>query len=313
MLRIHQEISAGTYPNNTKLAQLLEVSSKSIARDITFMRDRMELPIEYDSRKWGYFYSGPVSAFPTLQISEGELVALLVAEKALQQYRGTAFEKPLYSGLKKLAAHLPDTVSLNLGEWERTISFRTRAEPILNLEILDALARAAARRMQVEFDYRKPGQSRAEQRITDPYHLANINGEWFLFAFDQARNDLRTFVPARMSNLRETGTTFPRPEKFSLERRLHDSFGVVSGNETFEVIIHFSSYAADYIREKRWHHSQEVRELNDGGIEVRMRLSSLDEVQRWILSWGGHARALKPKRLVEIVRDAAQKIVETAQ
>jgi predicted DNA-binding transcriptional regulator YafY len=310
MLKIHQEISAGTYPNNSKLATLLEVSTKSVARDVAFMRDRMELPIEYDSRKWGYYYSAPVSAFPTLQISEGELVALLVAEKALQQYRGTAFEKPLYSSLKKLAAHLPDTVSLNLGEWERTISFRTRAEPILNIDTLDFLARAAARRLQVEFDYRKPGQTRSERRVTDPYHLANINGEWFLFAYDHGRKDIRTFAPARMSSLRETGKTFPRPEKFSLEQRLHDSFGVVAGSESFEVVIHFNRYAADYIREKRWHQSQEIRELADGGIEVKMTLSSLDEVERWILSWGGHAQAIKPKRLVEQVRAAAQKIVD---
>jgi proteasome accessory factor B len=34
-----------------------------------------------------------VDAFPTLTITEGELFALLVAEKALQQYRGTPYEK----------------------------------------------------------------------------------------------------------------------------------------------------------------------------------------------------------------------------
>jgi len=43
-----------------------------------------------------------------------------------------------------MAAGLPDTISLNLADWEQTISFRTRAEPILNLEIFDLLAKAAA-------------------------------------------------------------------------------------------------------------------------------------------------------------------------
>ena len=64
----------------------------------------MDLPIEYDGARHGYYYSQEVSAFPSLQISEGELFALLVAEKALQQYRGTSFEKPLVSALKKSAA-----------------------------------------------------------------------------------------------------------------------------------------------------------------------------------------------------------------
>src|SRR5204862_3981035 len=112
---------------------------------------------------------------------EGELFALIVAEKALQQYRGTSFEKPLLSAVRKMEQSLPDTISLNLSDVEQTISFRTRAEQILNLEIFDALAKATAHRRQIELTYLKPERQATEQRIVDPYHLANINGEWYLF------------------------------------------------------------------------------------------------------------------------------------
>src|SRR6185295_14429708 len=112
MLRIHQELQTGDYPNATTLAAALEVSEKSIQRDLDFMRDRMQLPIEYNGSRFGYYYTQEVSSFPTMQISEGELFALLVAEKALQQYRGTTFEQPLMSAFKKIAESLPDTVSL---------------------------------------------------------------------------------------------------------------------------------------------------------------------------------------------------------
>src|SRR5581483_2122170 len=88
MLRIHQAIQAGDYPNATTLARELEVSTKSIHRDLEFMRDRLNLPLEYDFAHTGYHYTEEVSGFPTLQITEGELLALLIAEKALQQYRG---------------------------------------------------------------------------------------------------------------------------------------------------------------------------------------------------------------------------------
>src|SRR5213592_56911 len=181
MMRIHRAIAARKYPNATTLAAEIEVVTKTIHRDIEFMRDRLGLPIEYDGRRFGYHYTEEVSSFPTLQITEGELVALLIAEKALQQYRGTNFEKPLLSAFKKMAASLPDTISLNLADWEQTISFRMRAEPLLNLEVFDALAKATAQRKQLQLTYRKPGQQKTEPRIVDPYHLANINGEWFLF------------------------------------------------------------------------------------------------------------------------------------
>ena len=107
MLRIHQAILSAQYPNATKLAEELEVSTKSIHRDLEFMRDRLDLPIEYNPTRYGYYYTQEVSGFPTLQITEGELFAMLVAEKALQQYRGTTFERPLISAFKKIAASLP--------------------------------------------------------------------------------------------------------------------------------------------------------------------------------------------------------------
>jgi proteasome accessory factor B len=309
MMRIHQEIASGSYPNASTLARSMEVSTKSIQRDLEFMRDRLDLPLEYDSSRFGYYYSEPVSSFPTLQITEGELVALLIAEKALEQYRGTNFEKPLISALKKMAAQFSDTVSFNIAEWDQTISFRTSAEPILNLEVFDGLAKATAARKQIRFDYRKPGQQKPEPRVVDPYHLANINAEWFLFGYDHARRDIRTFVPARISGLELTGQIFARPAKFSLEKRLHDSFGVVSGEGEFHVVIRFDQFAAGYIREKRWHPSQQLRDLKGGGAELRMKLSSLAEVQRWVLSWGGHAIVISPKELAVDVRQAAQRIL----
>ncbi len=311
MLRIHHAIQAGGYPNASKLAAEMEVSTKSIHRDLEFMRDRLELPLEYDNTRYGYHYTQEVTGFPTLQITEGELFALLVAEKALQQYRGTNFERPLISAFKKMAASLPDTVSLNLAEWEQTISFRTSAEPILNLEVFDALGKATAQKKQLKLLYRKPGKREGDERIVDPYHLANINGEWFLFAYDHLRKDIRTFAPARILSISPTGKSFVRPQKFSLEKRLRDSFGVHSGQGEHEVIIRFNEMAADYIREKRWHPSQELIELPEGEVELRLKLSSLVEVQRWILGWGGHARVIQPPELTEFVTEAARRILSS--
>ena len=311
MLRIHQAVQSGKFPNASLLARELEVSTKSIHRDIEFMRDRLDLPIEYDGRRFGYRYTEEVSAFPTVQITEGELFALVVAEKALQQYRGTSFEKPLLSAIRKMEQSLPDTISLNLTEVEQTISFRTRAEPILDLEIFDALAKATAHRRQIELAYRKPGSREAELRVVDPYHLANINGEWYLFAWDHGRKDIRTFVPARVQSVKPTGKSFERPQKFSLDQRLRDSFGVHSGEGEYEIVLRFKARVADYVREKKWHDSQQLRELKDGGVELRLRLSGLAEIERWILSWGGDVKVLNPRELVESVKQAAEEILRS--
>ena len=309
MLKIHAAIAAGKFPNAPQLAGELEVSGKSIYRDIEFMRDRMNLPVAFDRVRNGFFYDGEVEAFPTLQITEGEIFALVLAEKALQQYRGTSFEQPLLSAVKKIEQSLPDTISVNLAGLEQTISFRTRVESAVNLEVFNTLTKAAAQRQQLELHYRKPGQPKAEARVVDPYHLANINGEWFLFAYDHGRKDVRTFVPARVQSVKLTGKTFPRPEKFSLEHRLRGSFGVHSSEGEFAVVLRFNPRAADYVREKKWHASQQLRELKGGGVELKLKLTSLAEIARWVLSWGGDAVVLQPKALAESVRAAARKIL----
>ena len=86
MLRIHELLSAGRFPNCSVLAREFEVSVKTVQRDVDFMRDQLMLPIEYDSRGHGFFYSRPVGQFPLITVSEGEVVALLVAQKAAEQY-----------------------------------------------------------------------------------------------------------------------------------------------------------------------------------------------------------------------------------
>jgi predicted DNA-binding transcriptional regulator YafY len=90
---------------------MLEVCRKTVVRDIAFMRDRLDLPIEYDPGIQAYRYTQPVNAFPTVQVTEGELLAMLVARRALEQYRGTPFHRQLEIAFDKLAAGLRDRIT----------------------------------------------------------------------------------------------------------------------------------------------------------------------------------------------------------
>jgi len=191
----------------------------------------------------------------------------------------------------------------------QAISFRTTAEAVLDLETFDTLSKAVSGHRQLRLAYRKPGSRQAETRIVDPYHLANINGEWFLFAYCHLRQDIRTFAPGRIASIALTGKSFQRPRGFSVATHLQHSFGVHSGQHEYAVKIQFDALAADYIREKKWHASQQVKELDNGSIELRLQISSLVEVQRWVLGWGGHARALEPPSLVASVSEAARTIL----
>ena len=70
MQRLHEMLSANRYPNCRKIAAEFEVSTKTIQRDVNFMRDRLRLPIEYDGRHTGFRYSRPVDDPPIAFASE---------------------------------------------------------------------------------------------------------------------------------------------------------------------------------------------------------------------------------------------------
>lgn len=297
MLRIHEELRRGAFTNCSKLARMLEVSRKTIVRDIAFMRDRLELPIQFEPRLNAYRYTHPVSAFPTVQVSEGELLALLVARKALEQYRGTPFHRQLETSFEKLTGALKDRISFSPADELRSVSFKNVGLGKADLAIFNTLSSATLRQQEIEFDYRKPGEARPERRRVQPYHLAHRENLWYLVAFDSGRGALRTFALPRISRPVVRPPHFTRPADFSPEKFFANALGVLGGERDYRVVIRFTAAVADRIREREWHESQDLRDLPGGGLELRLRLGALPEIERWVLTWGADAEVLHPREL----------------
>ncbi len=311
MMQLHSQLKARRFPNCRKVAAELEVSPKTIQRDIDFMRDQLGLPIEYDPLRFGFYYTEPVSAFPSVEVSEGEVAALFVAEKALAQYRGTPFEKPLHTAFSKLTGSLADRVSFSWADLDEAISFRSVGASVADLELFELASRAVMRSVEVEFEYRGLKSSRFEPRVARPYHLASLEHQWYLFAEDADRQQLRTFALPRIRHLRLTPRRFTRPSDFSISRVLSGSFGVFAGGRKNRIRLHFDAFAGRLVAERTWHESQRIRLEKNGGLILEMQLGGLEEIERWILSWGAHVKVLEPAELARRVRETAAAIVKS--
>jgi proteasome accessory factor B len=310
MMRLHSALKARHFPNCQKIAAELEVSAKTIQRDIDFMRYRLGLPIDYHPQEFGFFYSEPVTAFPNIEVSEGEITALLVAQKALAQYKGTPFERPLQSAFRKLTDGLKDRVSFSWHDLEDAISFRSAGASGADLELFETVSKGVLRCVEVEFEYRKLQSSGYEPRRVRPYHLGCLENQWYLFAEDLEKKQLRTFALPRMRKVRLTSRGFRRPADFSIAEVLRGSFGVHSAGKKQRIRIEFDPFAARLVAERKWHESQRVREKADGSIILELELGGMEEIERWILSWGKHARVLAPKELATHIRDEASAIAK---
>ena len=297
MMKIHDELRRYTLVNCTKLVKTLEVSRKTIVRDIAFMRDRLDLPIEFDARIGAYRYTQPVTSFPTINVTEGELLALLVAQRALEQYRGTPFHRQLEIAFEKLAGGLRDRISFTPADELRTVSFKNFGLGKTDLAIFNPLSEAVLHHDEVTFSYRKPGTTAATARKVHPYHLANRENLWYLVGFDTERQALRTFALPRINGVVVTKVKFERSADFSPETFFANALGVLGGTGDFRVVVRFTAAAAERVREREWHESQEIRELRGGGLELEMRLGALEEAEQWILGWGAAAEVIAPAKL----------------
>jgi proteasome accessory factor B len=302
MCAIVKRIQRGDYPSRKKLAAEIGFTTRTIQRDITFMRDRSGVPIEYDPFKYGYYLTEAVRDFPLLQISEGEIVALFVAQKALAQYHGTPFEQPLRVACDKLVESLKGEFSIEWNALDAAISFRNVEANPVDIDIFKELSLAVRTCREVAFDYCKLGSKTFESRRMKPYHLTCANQQWYVLGHDSLRRANRTFVLARMQKLKVLAATFVRPKNFSADKFLKGSFGIFSGDKPIDIRIRFDSFAARLVRERHWHNSQEIIPLPGDEIELKLTLTSMVEVIPWILSWGTHAKVLSPTELVSAVQ-----------
>lgn len=299
--KIHKELQKNSFPNCRTLAETFEISAKTVQRDIEFMRDRLGLPLVYQPAKRGYHYSEAVTAFPSLQVTEGELFALCLAQRALAQYRGTPFEKPLAQTFEKLAQALPDSITLPQGALDSAISFRPMGATIPDPVLFQKASRAVLKHLEVVFEHTALRTNVTSTRRIRPYHLLSSGNVWYLIGYDLNREALRTFTLGRIQKFEVTKKTFDPPEDFSVEEYLKKSLGVYVGQEDVEVKIRFAPFAAQLVREREWHPNQKIEELPDGCLEFSLTLNSILEIEWWVLSWGRHAEVLEPPQLRRLV------------
>lgn len=310
-MRIHALLKNGEYPNCTTVGREFELCVRTVVRDIDFMRDRLELPIEWDGKKNGYYYTQEVDQFPQMPMNEAETFALLVAHKAIAQYHDTPFQRPLEAAFRRLTGQLDQSVRFSMGGVEKMLSFRPFAPDDGDLMVFEVLTRALRDRRVLRFSYRNRGAAALQQRTVHPYHLACIDNHWYLLAFDLKRKAMRTFSLTRMQKAELGRGRFRMSKAFDVDAHLRDSFGVFKGEPDgdYEVVVDFDAWAADEIRGRKWHQSQEVTELPKGLLRLRMRLNNLEEVERWLLSFGTHATVARPRALRERLAKVGQEYV----
>ncbi len=307
---IDREVARNTYPSAEQLAFPHGVSTRTIKRDIAFMRDTFNAPIRFSRRRGGYHYTIKEWRLPLTRLSEGELLAFFIAENALRLTGHTPEALQLKHALAKIAALLPDAVMVNLAALDENVSFQNLPFATVEPQTLKRLATAAISQQTVEFDYYSPHNRQTSHRLVSIHLLHNFAGDWFAISFDHEIREFRHFHAGRLKNLKETEHEFQLQTNFDANSHLKRGFFMTSGGRLVTVGIHFDSYQAQWIRERQFFHPDEHREeLPDGSLRLSFKIGEkgLAAVARFCLTYAGHCRVEAPKKLKEIVKQKLQK------
>ena len=295
------------YPSAADIARGLkeehgeEVTTRTIQRDIEKLRD-LGAPIEYDRRRHGFFYADMSWSLPSIHLTEGDLMALMVGDRALEGYRNSPWYDELQSVFERLTTLLPEKVTVSSQDLIAHVSVITDPVTRIDKTVWATVREGLYKSRTIAIHYKAPSHNDTVVRIIDPLHLVGHRGEWYLLCWSHHHEEVRIYALFRIKQARLRKEVFSRPEGFAPENYIDPSFGIFVNEETVDIAVRFDGEAAQKIPERRWHYDQEVERLPDGGIIVRFRTNQQSQVLFWVSQWGPNAEILEPAELRERAR-----------
>jgi predicted DNA-binding transcriptional regulator YafY len=304
----HRQVKAGRHPNAAHLAAQFETSRRTAQRDIDRMADRLRAPLAYDASRKGYVYTEAGFELPLPQISQEELLAILLARNLLSSSAGGLISRAITSFGKKLFLTMGD-FGLSEERMSEAFSATWNGYAPAQADVFRQIAEALLQQRLLRFTYHSPLSNEPTHRSVEPHHLQHYNGSWLLIAYSHERKSWRKFALSRISALQRQADTFPLRPRSEWQDQLEGGFGLIQGPQLFTVTLRFTPFRAGWIREQIWHPDQSMTTHPDGSLDLSFPAADLREVKLRVLQFGAEVEVIEPLELREVVREEAARMV----
>lgn len=309
IFQLHRELKTAKRLTFSRLCAKLEISPATLKRDIAYMRNFMDAPILAERDGSGYRYDPATPAFelPGLWFNDSELYALLASEQLLEAVQPgllTPYIGPLRSRIRKLleqGGHSADTVTSR-------VRLQAAARRPVAAERFGAVAAAVLNGRVLAMEYHGREKDLASQRRVHPQRLLHYRDNWYLIAWCEQAQALRTFSLDRIHPrdlLDEPARTLP---EIDIDRLAGASFGIFTGEATEWAVLRFSAHAARWVADESWH-AEQIGQWHGDIYELQLPYSDDRELLMDILKYGPDVEVIAPPALRQAV---ARRVQEAA-
>jgi predicted DNA-binding transcriptional regulator YafY len=288
LLRSRRNLNAG------RLAEECGVTERSIYRDIVALSEA-NIPIYYDN---GYKLASD-SFLPPLNFDYDEYYCLKITLESSPLRKTGKYREVIRRLQAKLEANTPEpirkrsrftphathlSISSSMEEKRCENSYGVIEEAITNHQCLRLCYTSI--------------ESGMSERVVEPYFIIFRGKAFYFVAYCHFRQEFRTFRLDRVEAVEAMSERFVPRDDVSVETYFDGSWEIYSG-EPVDVVVRLKGPAARVALSGVHHPDEQIEKVAVDEVLYRVETRGIEEIQRWILGFGGDAEVLEPPELRE--------------
>jgi predicted DNA-binding transcriptional regulator YafY len=308
MLRLLSLLQTYRYWPGTELAGRLEISERTLRRDVERLRE-LGYPVQASRGVAGGYQLKAGATLPPLLLEEEEAVAIAVGLRAAAAGSVAGIEESALRSLSKLTQVLPPALRRRV---DALLTYTVPAMPavftgpMVDPGTLLVIAQACRGEERLRFDYTDRAGDRTS-RLVEPHRVVSLGQRWYLLGWDTDRGDWRTFRADRVSAAVPTGARFRPREVPGGDAASFVEGRIAAVRRQYEIVVLIHTTAANVARVVGgWGRAEPI---DEGSCHLRMTVDYLQWPAMVIGAIGADFEVLEPPEFREHLRGVGELLV----
>ncbi len=288
-----------------ELASRLGVTVRTVRRDVDKLRS-LGYPVEADLGVAGGYRLGAGASLPPLLLDDDEAVAVAVGLRTAAGGTVAGIAETSVRALAKLEQVLPSRLRYRVRSVQSMTVPLAGSGPVIDPEVLAVLAGACRDHQRLRIEYRS-ADGTTSRRSCDPHRLVATGRRWYLVAWDNDRDDWRTFRVDRLTVRDTPGPRFGPRDLSDEEVATLTSHSVSTSVYRYQGRFTFHA-SAEEVREVIPPTAGRVEPIDEHHCTLHTGANSLDQLGVWVALLGFDFDIHEPAELRDVLGSVADRL-----